>query len=275
VNSEASGQKLVDDVLVEDGLNIATKGKTSGIIIRLLGAVAIRIHTTKMKELYPRLRRLGTDRQFTDLDFIAYGKQRTGVHRLFTKELGYIVDKPFMAYFGENRFRYHHPKNLYDVDVFFDKLVFSHDLFLGSSPEKGRLELDFPTIPLADLVLEKLQIHELNEKDVKDLVVLFREHDTAVGEEQETINLDRIAKVLGNDWGLWYDGKTNLAKTLSFAEKYTAQGLLTKEDLEDVTRKVNRVLESIELEPKTKDWQRRAKTGTAKRWWREVEELVR
>ena len=228
-----------------------------------------------MKELYPRLRRLGTDRQFTDLDFIAYGKQRSGVHRLFTKELNYIVDKPIVAYFGESRFRYHHARNLYDVDVFFDKLVFSHDLFFGAAPGKGRLELDFPTIPLADLVLEKLQIHELNEKDVKDLVVLFREHDLAVGEEQEMINLDRIAKVLGDDWGLWHDGKTNLAKTLSFAEKYSAEGLLTKDDLEDVARKFNRILEAIETEPKTKEWQRRAKTGTAKRWWREVEELVR
>ncbi len=269
-----ASEKLLDDVLTEDGLNITARAKTSGIIIRLLGAVAIWVHTTSMKDLYLRLRRLGTDRQFTDLDFIAYGKQRSDVHRLFTKELGYSADKHFMAYFGEDRFRYRHPTRLYDVDVFFDKLVFSHNLYLGTRPGEGRLELDFPTIPLADLVLEKLQIHELNEKDVKDLIILFREHETALNEGQEMINIDRIAKVLSNDWGLWYDAKANLAKTLHFAQTYT-KDILTEEDLDDVARKVGRVLERIELEPKTKEWLRRARIGATKRWWREVEELVR
>jgi len=275
MNSEATRKRSRDAILINDGLNIVSRGKAKGIVLRLLGAIAIEVHTEKFKELYHQLRRRETVEQFTDIDIVSYGAQRGDVHRLLVKELDYIIDRRFAAYFGENRLLYHQPAQLYDIDVFFDRLIFSHDLYLGSRLGIGRLESDYPTLSLADLILEKLQIHEMNEKDIKDLIALIMEHDVGASDQSELINLDRISKVLADDWGFWFDGKVNLNLTLRFAEKYCGEGLVTKDELGTVIGKVDMILGSIEAEPKTRKWQKRAKTGTARPWWRDVEELVR
>ncbi|MEI6308399.1 MAG: hypothetical protein WCP58_02000 [bacterium] len=65
------------------------------------------------------------------------------------------------------------------MDVFYARLNFSHPVEFGRIPGKGRLELDFPTIALADIVLEKLQIHFINKKDLIDLILLFCGHELA------------------------------------------------------------------------------------------------
>ena len=264
-----------DEKLVEDALVIVERGRASGIVLRLLGAVAVGVHVKAFRALYQRLARLGGDRRFTDIDLISYRVQGSRVHRLLTKELGYNIDRRFAAYFGDQRFLYHHPEGAYDVDIFFDNLEFSHTIHLGSRPSKGRLELDYPTLSLADLVLEKVQIHELNEKDVKDLVALLREHSLSTNEEQEKVNLDYIAKALADDWGFWYDAKANLNSVVAFAKKYAEQGRMSQDDFSDVEAKINTILEHVDAEPKTEGWKRRARIGTARKWWRDVEELVR
>ena len=137
------------------------------------------------------------------------------------------------------------------------------------------MELDSPTIPLADLVLEKTQIHEINEKDLKDLIVLIRAHEIGETDEKEVINAKYIAKVLAQDWGFWYDATMNLNKVKAMAKKCLKEGKLTEEDYNDVVKKIDKILEYIEKEPKSKKWKKRAKVGTKKKWWRDVEEVVR
>src|SRR5207245_5985659 len=78
------------------------------------------------------------------------------------------VERPLVYYEGANRFH---------VDIFLDKLEFSHDVLFGKKPGNGRQELDSPTITLTDMVLEKLQIHRIARKDLVDLIVLFLGHD--------------------------------------------------------------------------------------------------
>ncbi len=264
-----------DEALVKEAISIVDEARRRGIVLRSAGAVAIRIHCKSFTDLHVRLKRLGNVKsQFSDLDLVAYGTQRSPVHRLLTNGLGYVADRLVMAYFGDSRFLYHHPQGLWDVDVFFDKLQFSHDLFLGSKLRSGRLELDYPTIPLADLLLEKLQIHEINEKDIKDVIVLLREHE--IGEsEGETVNAKYVARVLGGDWGFWYDARTNLEKVVEFSRKYRELGLLGVADEEVILSRIRRILEAVDAEPKSAQWMKRAKNGTRKKWWRDVEELIR
>jgi len=146
---------------------------------------------------------------------------------------------------------------------------------LGKKPGEGRLELDSPTITVTDIVLEKVQIHEINEKDIKDLIVLFRAHTIGERDEKEVINAKYIAKVLADDWGFWYDATTNLKKVKLFGKKYVEEGKMDQEDYDDVEKKIDELLEYIEKEPKSKKWQKRAKVGTKKQWWRPVDEVVR
>jgi hypothetical protein len=136
---------------------------------------------------------------------------------------------------------------------------------------KNRLELDSPTITLSDLLLQKVQIVKINEKDIKDTMILLREHEIAET-EKENVNSDYIAKLLSDNWGFWYTATTNLRKVQEFLSQYEA---LNKADREDIDSKIDKLLKTLESEPKSLTWKIRAKIGTSKRWYTEVEELVR
>jgi len=269
-------KEVPDEVFIEDAFRIVNEAQKRGIVIRVIGAVAIRIHSMEFAELHNRLARLGEGKpNFSDLDFVGYGKQRKQIEQFFEKVINFVPDRYINTYFGFKRLIFYHPQGFYHSDVFFDKLEFSHDIFFGKKPGEGRLDLDSPTITLADLVLEKTQIHDINEKDIKDLIVLFRAHEIGETDEKEIINAKYIAKVLADDWGFWYDATSNLGKVKIMAKKYQEQGKLTKEDFDDVVKKIDTLLDYIEKEPKTKKWKKRAKTGTKKMWCRPVEEDVR
>jgi hypothetical protein len=146
---------------------------------------------------------------------------------------------------------------------------------LGSDPKKGRLQLRYPTITPTDLLLEKLQIHAISQKDLKDVIVLLRAHDLGENDERKFINLKHVTSVLGNDWGFWKDATTNLRDVLTYAEKYRSENLLPEPDHADVSVKISRILEAAEKEPKTKNWDQRARVGETKQWWKSVEDVSR
>ena len=100
------------------------------------------------------------------------------------------------------------------IDVFFDKLEFCHTV-----PWKDRLELDPETIPLAELLLQKMQIVEINEKDLIDTITLFLEFPLG-DHDDETINIDRVARVCAKDWGWWRTLTMNLDKVRQMAKHY-------------------------------------------------------
>ncbi|MEM2738176.1 MAG: hypothetical protein QXK93_04240, partial [Candidatus Bathyarchaeia archaeon] len=225
--------------------------------------------------LYNRVKRFGENKPiFTDLDLMAYGKQRKQVIQFFEKTLNFKPNLIINALFGSNRLIYHHPVGYFKVDVFFDKLEFSHDVCFGKGPGEGRLELDYPTISLADLVLEKIQIHQINLKDIVDLMVIFINHDVDVSQNKEVIDGNYIADVLADDWGFWYDATCNLKAVKSFANKFYLEKKLTDEEQNIITNRVDKLLEIIDKKPKTKNWLKRAKIGTSKPWYREVEEIT-
>lgn len=268
--------KTSDQKMIENALKIVNEGAKLKVNLRILGALAIRIHCEEFSELHRKLKRLGSeDRVFTDIDLIGYSKERNKVRMLMEDVFSFKYSEQFMLMHGKERLLYFHPDGLYHVDIFFDKLKFSHDIDFGSSPDKGRLKLDFPTISPADLLLEKLQIREINEKDIKDIVVLLRAHDLSSEDQRETVNAKYIAKILADDWGFWYDVKMNLDKVRLFMEKYLEDGILLQADFEDLCRKLETLINFIDMEPKTKNWKKREKIGTNKKWWRTVEEIMR
>ena len=64
--------------------------------------------------------------------------------------LGYVSDKR-MLFMG--RYLFENPDNKRHIDIFFDKLEFCHIIDF-----RGRLEIDYPTISLSDILLQKMQI---------------------------------------------------------------------------------------------------------------------
>jgi hypothetical protein len=267
---------LTNDEFVNEAINIVEKAKGSNLVLRILGALAIYLHSNVAKQIYIKIGRLGASESiFTDIDLVAYSKQRKQIMIFFEKTLGLEPDRMINMLFGEKRLIYHHPKYDYNIDLFFDKLEFSHDVNFGKGPGKGRLELDYPTISIADLILEKVQIHQISLKDVVDLVCLFLSHDVDRSfRNNEVIDGGYIAKVLADDWEFWYDATNNLNIVKRYANDFQSRGKISLDQRDTIIRRVDELLKMIEDEPKTKRWLKRAEKGTKKKWWRDVSDML-
>lgn len=247
---------------IQEAIGVVKLAEKRGIMLRVMGACAARLHCPKYGYLHKKL-----GRELTDIDLMSYSKFESEIEKFF-EELGYSSREYISRLWGRDMVRRHiydDIKNRRVVDVFFDKLEMCHTIDF-----RGRLELDYPTITLADLFLAKMQIVKLTEKDVKDTILLLREHN--VGEiDAETVNAKYIAKLLSRDWGFYYTITTNLNKVRDFSKKY---GALTKEDYNDVVTKIGELLQAIRKEPKSLRWKMRAKIGTRKKWYTEVEKTM-
>jgi hypothetical protein len=179
--------------------------------------------------------------------------------------LGYMNEQ-ILAYYGRSRHIYWNEKLGWQADIFFDELAMCHKVNF-----RGRLELDYPTITLTDILLEKMQIVKINPKDIKDSIIMLREH--AVGDsEKEMFNTPYIVKLLADDWGYYYTVTTNLNRVKSFLGDFE---ILTAEDRQDVAAKVDKLLQALEEAPKSMKWKMRARLGTKQKWYNEVEEVGR
>jgi hypothetical protein len=251
------------DKFIKEAFRIIDRAQNQQVIMRLMGGYAIRLHCPKFDYLYDVLQR----KPAYDLDLVSYTRFRPQIKQIFI-ELSYEPMKGMALMFatGRNRQVYTDEPNNRSVDVFFDKLEMCHIIEF-----KNRLELDSPTITLSDLFLQKAQICKINEKDIKDMIILLREHDVEKS-EKETVNIGYVAKLLADDWGFWYTVKTNLGKVQEFLAEYKG---LTEADRNDIKSKIDRLSKAIEDEPKSLKWKMRSKIGTNKKWYTEVEELVR
>jgi len=272
------GVSMSEEEFVDEAISIVEAAEKEGVVLRILGALAVHIHCRddpRCLQLHKSLERLGKGKpMFTDLDLIGYKAQRKKIKKFFENQLKFISDRRLNVLFGSRRNIFYHPKNLYAVDIFFSKLEFSHDVNFGEKPG-GRLELDFPTITPTDIVLEKVQIHQINMKDIVDLAVLFLCHDLSTSDEKDKINCKYIAKILSDDWGFWYDAVNNLNKVKHFVSKFSEEGKMREDEAETVIKRVDELLKMTDEEPKTKNWIKRSKTGTKKMWYRPVEEVLR
>lgn len=247
----------------EDFIKIANKvmmeARRKELTIRIVGGVAVRIHCPKFKHLEYSLKR-----SLVDIDFAAYRKDVKKVEQLFAN-LGYQENQSVKFLFGTERRIFFHPEENHHCDVFLDRLRFCHDI-----PLEKRLEIDYPTISLVDLLLSKLQIVQINEKDIIDVVILLREHDIG-SSDKETINTEYLSILSANDWGLWKTVIVNLEKIKVLTPRY----LKCQTDEVDVKSKIDRLLEKMHTEPKSIKWKIRNLIGEKMKWYREVEEVMR
>jgi hypothetical protein len=232
------------------------------IPLRILGGAAIRMHCSKHEALYERLKRVPKH----DMDFVTYAKFRPFTKQLFV-DLGY---EPYISLMltgatGRHRQIFNDKEGNKAIDVFLGKLEMCHVIDYSN-----RLEIDSPTVPLAELLLQKLQIAQTNEKDIQDTIILLREHEIGSTDKDE-VNGDYVAKVLSNEWGFYYTVSLNLPKIKEFLNKYP----LASEDKKVVSERIDKVKSIIENAPKTFQWKMRAKIGPTKKWYNVVEEVER
>jgi hypothetical protein len=230
----------------------------AGIIMRVIGSLAFQIHCQKYGYLQAAM-----GRAYTDIDFAAYQRQTKEI-RAMMAGLGYHENREVFIVSEGARAIFERPEVGLHIDVFYEKLDFSHVISW-----KNRLEIDHPSIPLAEMLLEKMQIVQINEKDIIDTIMLLLEHP--LGEQDnETINIKRVAELCSNDWGLWRTSSMNLEKVRQLAQGYEQ---LTGEDKEMLDSKVKAALKRIDQEPKSLAWRLRARVGDRVKWYKEVDEV--
>ena len=228
---------------------ILTAAKENGVILRLIGSIATRLHS-------PSARSQVIPRALTDIDFVGYSSQSKKVESLF-HQLGYVGDDEFNMFHGAERLLFHGKAGL-RIDVFFDILTMSHKLDL-----RGRLELDYPTVSLTDLLMTKLQIVELNEKDVKDMICLLNDHDLADSDQPEKINSKYVVDVCSKDWGVYKTFTMNLNRILTHLDKLSSDDKMRTR----VGQQCKIMLDQIEQVPKSTKWKMRARVGEKRRWY--------
>jgi hypothetical protein len=147
------------------------------------------------------------------------------------------------------------------IDVFFDKLNYNHPI-----DYRGRLEIHPHCVSLTDLLLQKLQIVQINDKDLKDAMLLLLAAE--IGEQdQHMINAKYVARLMSDDWGFYHTSTTNLGRVKEAVAQVKA---LTEEQKISICAQADRLLFALENAPKSGRWKSRAKTGTSKPWYNEV-----
>ena len=245
---------MIESDVVSEGQRLLARAAEADVPLRLLGGVAIKLRAPG--ELLPAFRRT-----YADLDFVTGKKGAGRAAELFRNE-GYEPHVAFNALHGKERLLFFDVDHDRQVDIFVGAFAMSHKI-----PLDARLEVDPVSIPLAELLLTKLQIAQLNEKDIRDALALLECHP--VGDaDGETVNAGRIAALCGADWGLWRTITGNLDTCCAMAPGYDVPNRA------EVEARLQELLRRIEAEPKTRSWRLRAKIGERKRWYELPEEVA-
>src|SRR5439155_19804844 len=256
--------KVPTRIFVDESLRILRAASEAKVALKMLGGLAIKVHSLNEKEFANRLGRSAEKGQeYSDIDFATYYKSRDGVRKIM-ESLGYSKRPSTMSTSASQRQIYFHPKGWFYIDVFWDKLkAANHPISF-----RDRLEVDPISIPLSDLLLEKLQIVSFSRKDMIDTLLLLKAHTIAGKEKPENISTDRVAHVLLGDWGFWYTVTTNLRGTREYVKE---MNVLTAQEASDLFSKVEKLLQAIDSVHKSLRWKLRAIVGPGWRWYNPVE----
>ena len=238
-----------------DAMSIAKGAADAGVGLKLLGGLAVRV---VCPDYPPRLRR------DQDMDFACLSKERKKVAAHLEKA-GCQPDKRFNNLNGERQMYFNAPSGR-PIDVMVDKLTMCHTL--DFRPSFGKLP---HTVDVVDLLLSKLQIVELNEKDARDIVQLLSCQAISSGSEPG-IDSARFGQVLGADWGWWRTVTGNLDKLPALLDENPA---LAQPGMPYDPRERAAALRKLADEtPKSMKWRMRSGVGDKVRWYELPEEVA-
>ena len=236
---------------------LVAAGARLGAPVRVLGSIGVAMHCPDSASLIERFART-----YADIDFAAYRRDANNVRNILGAA-GYVEDREVTINSEGRRAIFDDPRTGTHVDVFFDELEFCHTISLT-----GRLEADQPTIPLAELLLSKLQIVRLNEKDAIDACLLLLDHDLGTG-DVDVIDIGRIRRICADDWGFWRTLTLNLDKVRALAEGYAQLSGPQRERIVAASHEVKRAIDDA---PKSLGWRMRDRVGDRRQWWTDVDE---
>lgn len=226
---------------IAESLRLVEVCESAGVTLRMLGGTAIALHSGRGESPH---------RAFSDLDAVVGRRDVRGLRKLLERS-GYEADRRFNAVNADSRLIFYGPAG--KLDVFVDDFEMCHRIALA-----GRLTVDSPTISPSDLLLTKLQVVEIDRKDVADLTLLIETHAVAGG-EGDHFNADYLRRLLGRDWGLW---------------KTVGMGLeRMRDEAPGLRARIDELAELAESGPRSLGFKLRGVLGERSRWYEEPEEV--
>jgi hypothetical protein len=242
--------------IVQEAVRIVDRAEETDVPLRLLGGIAIHLRSGEVPaEL---------NRGYADIDLVTNRKNRRQAMQLL-QSLGYAPNERVNMMGDGSRLQAVHPEAGGQVDVFVGAFHMCHTV-----PIEDRLTLEPRTLPLAELLLTKLQVVQLNVKDITDVAMLLDTHEVGDG-DGSVINARHIADLLADDWGLW---RTVQGAVHAVPAQMRSLGL-TGDLCDRVERRLDEVWTLADDAPKTRRWRMRARIGERRRWYDEPEEVQR
>jgi len=242
--------------IVDEARRVISWANEEQVLLRALGGVAVRLHATG--GIHPAL-----SRSYADLDLVTTRKHGRATTALM-RQLGYQPNERFNAMNGATRLVFYDQEHGRRVDVFVGEFRMCHEI-----PIAARLQVDDETVPLAELLLTKLQIVRLNEKDLHDIWAILLEHAVAEHDD-DSVNSAQVAELLAADWGLWRTTR----QTIETAREGLSSSPLSAAERALVGERLAVLWERVEAEPKGLRWRSRARLGDRSRWYEEPEEIA-
>jgi hypothetical protein len=249
----------------DEARRIIDAGTARGLALRMLGGLAVREYCRALPFC---------ERDYSGIDLVGRRRDYGDIAALF-RSMGYDENHNVRFATRGRQLQFYrecdhpdaslhyfiHPDD--HVDVFLDTFRMDHDI-----PLADRLEIERYTLSATDVLLTKLQVTRLTEKDVRDTIVLLKDVPLGDDDEPGVINVAHIARLTADDWGLYHDVTRSLAAASTALTVYDTSDL----DRETVAAAVEKLTAAVEEEPKSRRWQRRSRVGERKPWSNPVEE---
>jgi hypothetical protein len=229
-----------------------------GFKLRLTGGLAIRLQCSDFENLFVSLKR-----EYEDIDFVCQSMDTIKIRNYF-QNLDFQFNKEVFTYSEGKRMIFTNTRQSLKVDVFVDVLDFSHFIDLTD-----RFKIDSRTISISDLLLSKMQIVKISQKDFIDIAALLVEHSFSDSEQPDKINIKYISALLADDWGFFHTFEKNLNKLENYLIPEIYNGAIKNE----LHLKIITLKQRVEATPKSLKWKMRAKIGESLNWYKEVSEI--
>jgi hypothetical protein len=237
---------ILPEEFLDAAKQIIVKGEKEGVPLRLLGGLAFKARCYSAGD--PRFARSNKD-----IDLYGLRQHCKSIMKIM-ETLGYKPREVFNSLSLGKRLIYYDRDHKRRVDIFLDEFEMCHKFNF-----KDRISMSELTLPMTDLVMTKLQVVEMTEKEYKDLMAAFKDFD--VTNDQGGINADRIADVCSKDWGIYRTFTRSLERVKDAALS------LDEADTDLIVARISKLAEAIEQRPKNLAWKLRAAVGERARWY--------
>jgi hypothetical protein len=246
-----AGSGPLEDPIAE-AERIAAAAQAARLGVKLMGGAGIHLHS-------PSARRPPLKRKYGDLDYVMPKRDRKAVLAFFPS-LGYEANERFNLMQGDRRLYFYDNDHSRQVDVFIDSIRMSHIIDL-----RERLDHEGPCASPSDLLLSKLQIYEVNRKDLVDLTALLLDHPIE-SRNDEGIDGEYIARLTADDWGFYRTLQVNIEKLDATLDELDVDRELVRSRLAELWAVVG-------AQSKSMRWKLRAQVGDRVRWYELPEEV--